>query len=96
MLSKLTVGVAVVGGSVAGVALGPSTPQVPQRGGSGGGGGGTPMGGDGPGPGPNVSVQHQGPGSASVTVRNTGANRTVRSGSSAWSRARRPGFASAR
>jgi PGF-pre-PGF domain-containing protein len=87
MLSKLTVGVVVllVGGSVAGVALGPSTPQVPQRGGSGdggggspGGGGGTPMGGDGPGPGPNVSVQHQGPGSASVTVRNAGANRTVR------------------
>jgi PGF-pre-PGF domain-containing protein/PGF-CTERM protein len=83
MRSKLTVGVAVllvvVGGSVAGAAPGPPTPPVAQRGGGGGspgGGGGTPMGGDGPGP--NVSVQHRGPGSASITVRNAGANRTVR------------------
>jgi len=89
MGSTLAVGalalLVVVGGSVAGVALDPSTPQVAQRGGGGnggggspGGGGGTPMGGDGPGPGPNVSVQHQGPGSASLTVRNAGANRTMR------------------
>ena len=87
MCSKLTVGVVVllVGGSIAGAAPGPPTPQVAQRGGGGGngggspgGGGGTPMGGDGPGPGPNVSVQHRGPGSASITVRNAGANRAVR------------------
>jgi PGF-pre-PGF domain-containing protein len=53
MVSKLVVGVVVllvaVGGSVTGVALGPSGAQVAQQGGDGGDGGQTPMGGGGDG-----------------------------------------------